>query len=87
MDGARLGTITRRTAERHEMIVALAVMRPELLAEVDPIAARSAAGGRSTAVWYIRSMVSPRAGEHPQIVWAVIDDTTGTVLGYSWPEA
>jgi hypothetical protein len=71
---------------RGRIVLSQALLRPELLGVVDPIAARAAAEMHGS-VWYVRSIATVVAGEKPQVGWAVIDDATGTVLAHSWAPA
>ena len=85
VDGRRLGAITRRAATEEERIISLAVVQPRLLAVIDPQAFRSAANSRRERLWYVRSIVVPVSGR-AQVAWTVIEDGTGVLLGYSWPQ-
>jgi hypothetical protein len=85
VDGRRLGAITRRAATEEERIISLAVMSPRLLAIIDPQAFRAAVSSRRDRLWYVRSIVVQDSGR-AQVAWAVIEDGTGLLLGYSWPQ-
>ena len=73
----------RRAASRGETVLGQAVLRNELLAVVDPVAYRAAVAVRHPWVWYVRSITAVQPGRPPHVTWAVIDETTGLVLGYS----
>jgi hypothetical protein len=70
---------------RSRIVLGQALLRPELLAAVDPIAARAAVNTRGP-VWYVRSIADVRAGDEPQVGWVVVENSTGVVLGYSWTQ-
>jgi hypothetical protein len=76
--------VVRRAASRADTILTQALLRPDLLAVVDPVAARSTAASRGVPVWYVRMATSSPADRPPQVAWAVIEDATGLVVGYSW---
>ena len=68
---------------RSRIILGQLLLRPELLAVIDPDGAVAAANARG-GVWYIRSIATVQAAEKPQVGWVVIDARTDVVLGYSW---
>ena len=41
---------------------------------------------RTGRIWYVRSIGRTSATAAPDVPWAVIDDRTGLVLGYSMPQ-
>jgi hypothetical protein len=82
---SRAAAIAGPVPGRSRVILGQALVRPELLALMDPIAATAAANTHG-GVWYIRSIATVQPGERPQVGWVVIDATTDVVLGYSWTQ-
>jgi len=82
-NGPRAREIAQRAATRGEQILSLAIVGSRLLAIVDPMAAAVAGPDRVGTLWYVRSIARPRTGAGAEVAWAVIDDATGRVLGYS----
>jgi hypothetical protein len=80
---ARAASIAVPQPGRSRVILGQALVRRELLALMDPIAA-TAAANTAGGVWYIRSIATVQAAEKPQVGWVVIDAQTDVVLGYSW---
>jgi hypothetical protein len=73
----------RRATARGEIMLSQAMLRTQLLEVVDPIAAQSTVNLLTPGAWYVRSIAADRPGRRPQVTWAVIDDPSGLVLGYS----
>jgi hypothetical protein len=82
---SRAGAFSVPGSGRSRIILGQALLRPELLAAVDPIAARAAVNTHGP-VWYVRSIAAVQAGEKPQVGWLVIEAATGVLLGYSWAQ-
>jgi hypothetical protein len=82
---SRAQEIFRRAESRAEDVLSFAIIGSRLLAIVDARAAAVVGPDRPGALWYVRSVVRAEAGAPAEVVWAVIDDATGRILGYSMP--
>jgi hypothetical protein len=82
-NGPRAREIAQRAASRGEQILSLAIVGSRLLAIVDLMAAAVAGPDGAGTLWYVRSITRLRTGAEAEVAWAVIDDATGRVLGYS----